>query len=191
VGADGRLQFHRVGNDVALRAPLDTADGDHRRGMHIDLAADQIVEGEYHACGQVDRIDRVVGIRTVATLAVDDQPKAVDIGRRPAGARTYLAVEQRGVIVQRQRTTGPTIAGEYTSGEHRRGPIPGLLGRLDDQQQPTRHGRTQVRQDPHRAERHSQVDVVTASVHHPHLASAAERIAPGRGERQTSHLGHR
>ena len=51
------------------------------------------------------------------------------------------------------------------------------------------HFGPQVRQDAHRAQGHAHVDVVAASMHDTHVATAGKGVALDRGKRQAGGLG--
>ena len=80
VGAEGELEFHFVGDDVAFGAAVKRTDGDDGGGAGLEFAADDGLEREDDFAGEDDGVLGGVRPRAVAADAADEDVDGIDIG---------------------------------------------------------------------------------------------------------------
>ena len=79
VAAQRELETHLVGDDVALCAAVDAADGHHRRITWLHLATDDGLQGQHDLRSEHDGVFAKVRHGTVAANALHDDLDAIDI----------------------------------------------------------------------------------------------------------------
>jgi hypothetical protein len=157
-------ELHLVGNHVVAIAALDRTDRDHDAPERIDLARCDILQCEHDCTCRRNRIDRGVRVRTVAAFAANRDVQFVsgriDRTRRDAnrpGGKTDIDVEHRNRfdlwILERALL------------DHRLCAAGAFFRRLKNQDRRTVQTLAHRLQFACRAEQHSGVRIVTASVH--------------------------
>ncbi len=129
----GEFELDLVGDDVALGAAVDVADGDDGWVLGILFAADDGLDLRDVERGEGDGIAAELRSGAVAADAVDDDIDGGGAGHGVAREETDLARGQFVRVVQADDDVGLAEALVEMVGEHGLGAVDGLLRRLADE----------------------------------------------------------
>ena len=184
IAAHGQQQQRLVGDDIMLGAGLKAADGDHRRVLRIDFAADQGLQRADDTTGQHDRVLGGVRIGAMAANPLYPDIDAVDIGQCKARRIADISGRCAGGIVKGQRIVGLGKTRIKPVLEHRQRALAGFFGRLQDHHQRPRPFVLARHQLPGGGDPSGHVRVVTAGVHHIGVIALPGLRLDGRGKGQ-------
>ena len=168
-GARGELELDLVGDDVALRAAMDGADGDDGGVLRVFLAADDGLQLGDEQGRQDDGVLALLGLGAVRADAADGDVHRSDAGLGRADGQPDLAGRQGVGVVQADDHVGPAEALVEVIGEHGPGPVHRLLRRLADEDQGPMPSRTIGGERAGDTDEDGRVHIVAAGVHHAHL----------------------
>src|ERR1700730_5634253 len=135
VGADGELQMHIVGNDVALCAAVNRADSYYSRIEGRILATDDGLDCEDEFGGEHNGIFADLWARAVCATSANDYFDGSGAGEGVARRVGDFPDLEFGAVVQCQSVVGLGNARIQTIGEHGARPVDGFFGGLPDQHQ--------------------------------------------------------
>ena len=119
-----------VGDDVALGAGLDAADGQHRGLAGAHLAGDDGLQPDDDHGGEHHRVDGGLRHGAVRAATVHGDPHAVGRGQRRPGAGADLSRRERQHVLA-QGHIHPADQFRQPVFDHAAGAVSGLLGRLE------------------------------------------------------------
>src|SRR6202789_77923 len=134
-GAGGEFELYFVGDDVALGAAVDVADGYDGGVLWVFLAADDGLNLRDVESGESDGVATELGHRSVAADAVNDDVDGGGAGHGGTGAEGDFAGRQGVGVVQADDFIGTAEALVEMVGEQGAGTVDGLLGGLADEYQ--------------------------------------------------------
>src|SRR6185437_13859059 len=132
-GACSELELHLIGDDVALGAAVDVADGDDGWILRVLFAADDGLHLRDVERSEGDRVAADLRSGAVAADPVDDDIDRGGAGHGVAREEADLACGELVGVVQADDEVGTTEALVEMVGEHGFGAVDGLLGWLADE----------------------------------------------------------
>ena len=208
VGANRALHGHLTGHDIAGRAAMDAAHGDHAHALRqVGPAADQGLHAVDHIGARHDRIGTGPGHRAVGLLAFELDAKTIGAIER----RAHLVLNLSRVRIAHHMHAKDRLDSkllDHTLLHHAPGTPARSLGiehvdigraffrRLEDEDHLARHLVLVLRHHARRTQQHGGVRIVAASVHDVHdlaevvtLRLTCKRQARGFLHRQRIHVG--
>ena len=154
-----------IGDDVALRAGLDAADGQHGWFTRLHLPGDHRLQAHDDHGGQHDRVDRGLWHRAVGASPVDRDPHAVGSREDRADPRRHDPRGHRQHVLAQGHRGGPDQVGEAVV-HHPPRAVGHFLGRLEDGHERAGPGLRRGCEEIHGTQQAGHVHVVPACVHH-------------------------